>query len=149
MKVILLEKIQNLGELGNVVTVKPGYARNFLFPQGKAKVANEENLKYYEERKAELAKRAEDLKAQAQILADQLKDVTLLITRKAMDEGKLYGSVTTLDIAQALQEKGHEISRNQVHLVDAIRELGEYQAILILHPDISTEVNVSVQSESV
>src|SRR6516164_5573452 len=109
MQVILLEKVQNVGDLGQVVKVKPGFARNFLIPQGKAKRATPENIKLLEERRAELEKAAADKLALAQDQASKLEGITIQITQKAGVDGRLFGSVTNVDTVEALAGQGHEI----------------------------------------
>ena len=149
MEVILLEKIANLGELGQVVKVKDGYARNFLIPHGKAKRATEENRKAFEARRAELEKAQAAALAKAQERGAKLDGLTLQITQKAGVDGRLFGSVTNYDIVEALEKQGHEVERSQVRMpAGPIKQVGEYPIQLELHADVVATVNVSVLGES-
>ena len=146
MEIILLDKIANLGNLGDKVTVKAGYARNFLFPKGKAVPATKENLAVFEQRRAELeAKLAEELAA-AQARAEKIAELgSIEIASKAGDEGKLFGSVGTRDIAEALTAAGVETAKSEVKLPNGtIRELGEYEIDLQLHADVKTTIKLNV-----
>jgi len=148
MNVILLEPMSNLGDLGDEVSVKAGFARNFLLPQGKAVRATEENRAVFEERRAELQRAAEDRLNQAKGRAAQLEGVTVSIVVKAGEEGKLYGSVGTQDIADALAAQGAEVQKAEVRLPEGvIRSLGEYQVAIQLHSDVTVEVPVEVVEE--
>ena len=148
MNVILLEPMANLGDLGDEVSVKAGFARNYLLPQGKAVRASEENRAVFEERRAELQRAAEDRLNQAKGRAAQLEGVTVSIVVKAGEEGKLYGSVGTQDIADALTAQGAEIQKAEVRLPEGvIRSLGEYQVAIQLHSDVTVEVPVEVVEE--
>lgn len=149
MEVILLEKVENLGNLGDKVKVRPGYGRNFLIPKGKAKAATEENLKYFEERRAELEKAAAETLAAAETRKAQLEGLTVTIRAKAGDEGKLFGSVGTTDIAEAVTAAGVEVSRQEVRLPEgALRSIGEYEIELHLHSDVNATVKLVVESEA-
>ncbi len=150
MEVILLDKIAKLGGLGDKVTVKSGYARNYLLPQGKAVFASKENIERFEARRAELEQKlAEELSA-AQARADKLaalKEVT--IASKAGEEGKLFGSIGTRDIADAITEAGVEITKAEVRLpLGTIREVGEFDIVLHLHNDVDSEIKVIVIAEA-
>ncbi len=150
MEVILLDKIAKLGGLGDKVTVKSGYARNYLLPQGKAVFASKENIERFEARRAELEQKlAEELSA-AQARADKLaalKEVT--IASKAGEEGKLFGSIGTRDIADAITEAGVEITKAEVRLpLGTIREIGEFDIVLHLHNDVDSEIKVIVIAEA-
>lgn len=148
MNVILLESITNLGDLGDEVTVKPGFARNFLIPQGRAVQANKENRAVFEERKAELQAAAEDRLTQAKGRAAQLEDYVLTILVKVGEEGKLYGSVGTQDIAQGLTDAGYEVQRSEVLMPEGvIRTAGEYDIALQFHADVTIEIKVVVTEE--
>lgn len=148
MNVILLETITNLGDLGDEVSVKPGFARNFLLPQGKAVQANEANRAVFEERRAELQAAAEDRLTQAKGRAAQLEEHVLTILAKVGEEGKLYGSVGTQDIASALTEAGNEVSRSEVLMPEGvIRVAGEYDITLQLHSEVTVDVKVVVAEE--
>jgi len=148
MEVILLEKIANLGDIGDRVKVKPGFGRNFLLPGGKATLATAENVAKIETRRAELeAKAASDL-SNARSRAESLKDFRLAITAKAGSEGKLFGSVGTTDIAEACQQAGHAIERAEVRLPGGpIRTVGEHVITLHLHSDIDVEVPLTINGE--
>jgi|SRR5690554_404327 len=146
MEIILLDKIANLGSLGDQVTVKSGYARNFLFPQGKAVPATEANVKVFEERRAELeAKLAEELTA-AQARAEKVNALEpVVISSKAGDEGKLFGSIGTRDIADAVTAAGVEVAKAEVLLPNGtLREVGEYDIELHLHSDVFATVKLQV-----
>lgn len=148
MEVILLEKVENLGNLGDRVNVKPGYGRNFLIPSGKATPATEEHIKAFEERRAELEKAAADSLASAEARRDQLADMTVTITAKAGDEGKLFGSVGTSDIAEAVAAAGVSIERHEVRLPEgAFRQIGEYKVDIHLYTDVNTEITLVVEAE--
>ena len=148
MEVILLQKIANLGDIGDRVKVKPGFGRNFLLPGGKATLATAENVAKFETRRAELeAKAATDL-ANARSRAESLKDFRLSITAKAGSEGKLFGSIGTTDIAEACQQAGHAIERAEVRLPGGpIRTVGEHAITLHLHSDVDVEVPLTVTAE--
>ena len=148
MEVILLEKVQNLGDLGDRVSVKPGFGRNYLLPQGKAVPATETNIAEFETRRVELEKAAAEKLAEAQARADKLEGVTLTLVRKAGDEGKLYGSVSNIDIAEAAVDAGVEIDRSEVRMpTGPIRAAGEYDIAVHLHSDIDSIVKVVVEAE--
>ena len=148
MEVILLEKVENLGNLGDRVNVKPGYGRNFLIPSGKATPATEEHIKAFEERRAELEKAAAEALSAAEARRDKLVDMTVTITAKAGDEGKLFGSVGTSDIAEAVTAAGVKIERQEVRMPEgAFRQLGEYPVAIHLHSDVNTEITVVVTAE--
>lgn len=149
MDVILLENISNLGGLGDKVSVKAGYGRNYLIPQGKAVPATEANVAEFEARRAELERAAAELLAAAQTRADELTAVGIVtIPANAGDEGKLFGSIGTRDIAAAVTEQGSEIDKSEVRLPEgALRELGEYSIAVQLHPEVTTEVTVAVVPE--
>jgi len=148
MEVILLEKIANLGELGQVVKVKDGYARNFLIPQGKAKRATEENRKAFEARRADLEKAQAAALAKAQERAAQLKGLTLQITQKAGPDGRLFGSVTNYDIVEALGKQGHEVERAQIRMPQGpLKQVGDFPIEIALHTDVDATITVSVLGE--
>jgi len=149
MQVILLEKVVNLGGLGGVLNVKDGFARNFLIPQGKAKRATPENLAEFETRRGDLEKTQADALAAAQERGAKIDGVTVQITRKAGVDGRLFGSVTTYDIAEALQGLGHEIERAAIRLPQGpLKTIGDYDLALALHSDIVVHIKVSVLGES-
>lgn len=148
MNVILLEKISNLGDLGDEVSVKPGFARNFLLPQGKAVTADEENRTVFEGRRAELEAVANEKLAEANLRAEKLIDKELTISVKSGEEGKLYGSVGTQNIADALSEDGVQIERSEIRMPEGvIRVLGEYEIAVQLHTDVSVQIKVNVIPE--
>lgn len=147
MEVILLEKIAKLGNLGDKVTIKGGYARNYLLPQGKATRATAENVAAFEARRAELEKLAADKKASAEERAAQLAELEVTITAVAGDEGKLFGSIGTADIADALTASGVPVAKSEVRLPNGtIRLVGEYDVALHLHTDVEATVRVVVQA---
>lgn len=149
MQIILLEKVVNLGDLGDVVRVRNGYARNYLIPQKMARRATESALKEFEERRAELEKLQAEKLAEAQRLGEKLSGVTLIIAQKAGVDGRLFGSVTTMDIANALERDGlGTIEKSKIRLADgALKAVGEYPVQIALHPDVITEVSVEVRGE--
>ncbi|WP_349572364.1 50S ribosomal protein L9 [Azotobacter salinestris] len=145
MEVILLEKIANLGNLGDKVSVKGGYARNFLLPQGKATAATAENVAAFEARRAELERLAAEKKASAEARAAQLNELEITITATAGDEGKLFGSIGTADIADALTAAGLEVAKSEVRLPNGtIRQTGEYDVALHLHTDVEASIRLVV-----
>lgn len=148
MQIILLEKVANLGQLGDVVKVKPGYARNFLIPQGKAKRATEANLKEFEARRQELEKAQAELIAQAQKRAAALETFNVTITQKAGVDGRLFGSVTNHDIAAAVTAAGQPISKAEVRLPEGpFKAVGEYSVEIALHHDIVTSIKLQIVAE--
>lgn len=148
MQVILLEKVQNLGELGDDVKVRPGFARNFLIPQGKAVAATEENIAAFEARRAELEQQQADALGAAQARATALEGLVITVVRKAGDEGRLFGSVGTQDIADAIVEVGFEVKRSEVRLPsDSLRQTGDHEASLHLHPDVDVTITVQIEAE--
>ena len=148
MDIILLQRIKNLGKLGDKVSVKAGYGRNFLIPQGMAVAATESNTAAFEARRAELEKAEADILAAAQARADELNEVNIAITAKAGDEGKLFGSIGTRDIADALTSAGLTVDRAEVRLPNgALRHTGEFNIAIQLHHDVVAEVLVTIVSE--
>ena len=149
MQVILLEKVQNVGDLGEVVKVKPGFARNYLIPQGKAKRATPENIKLLEERRAELEKAAAEKLAQAQERATKLEGVTIQITQKAGVDGRLFGSVTNVDIVEALQGQGHAVEKAMIRMpAGPLKQVGDYPLTVALHADVTAQITVSVLGDT-
>ncbi|MEM7407040.1 MAG: 50S ribosomal protein L9 [Pseudomonadota bacterium] len=145
MEVILLDKVQGLGQLGDTARVKPGFARNYLIPQGKAVRATKANLQRFEEQRAELERAQAERLGEAQKRADQFAGVELEIAVKAGDEGKLFGSVGTADIAAAAQARDIALERAEVRLADGpIRMTGEYDVEVRVHPEVSTTMKVNV-----
>ena len=149
MQVILMEKLANLGNLGDVVKVKDGYARNYLIPQGKAKRATEANVKAFEARRAELEQAQAEALAKAQERGAGLDGVTIQIVQKAGVDGRLFGSVTNFDIVEALKSRGHEVERSQVRMpTGPLKQVGDYHVQIAFHADVVVTVNVSVVGES-
>lgn len=148
MEVILLERVENLGNLGDRVNVRPGYGRNFLIPGGKATPATEEHIKAFEARRAELEAAAAETLATAEARRDKLADMVVTIKAKAGDEGKLFGSVGTSDIAEAITAAGVEVERSEVRLPEgAFRQIGEYEVKLHLHTDVNTDIKLIIEAE--
>lgn len=148
MDVILLEKVGKLGNIGDKVTVKPGFGRNFLLPQGKAVAATAENLKDFEARRAELEAAAAEKKQEAQARADKLEGLVVNIKANAGDEGRLFGSIGTGDIADAITATGTEVSKSEVKLPQGtLREVGEYEIDVQLHADVFQTVKLFIEAE--
>ena len=148
MDVILLEKVANLGGIGDRVKVRPGYARNFLLPQGKATMATPENVARFEARRAEFERKAQEELHAAQQRAVAMQDFKLRITAKAGSEGKLFGSVGTADIAEAATAAGIAVERSEVRLPSGpIRVIGEHVVVLHLHTDVDVSVPVTIAAE--
>jgi len=147
MQVILLDKVQNLGALGDTVNVKPGYARNYLIPSGHAVVANDENRAEFETRRAELERQQADVIARATARAKGLEGVSVSISRKAGEEGKLFGSVGAIDVVEALVAAGHQVERSEVSVPQTIRQLGEYSIEVRLEADVHVSIQVLVVVE--
>ena len=148
MQVILLEKIRNLGLLGDTVTVKSGYGRNYLIPQKKAVFATPDNVKMFEERREELEKKAAQSLAQAEQRAAKLNDVSIIIEAQASDEGKLYGSIGTVEISRAITDAGVEVNKNEVLLPEgALRTTGEFDIQVSLHSDVTVELTLAIEAE--
>ncbi len=144
MQVILLERVAKLGQMGDVVDVKPGYARNFLLPQGKALNANEGNIARFEAQKAQLEATNLETKKEAEALAEKLDGQQFIVIRSASDAGALYGSVTTRDAAEAATADGFTVDRKQVALVAPIKELGLHEVEVKLHPEVSATIALNV-----
>jgi large subunit ribosomal protein L9 len=148
MDVILLEKVKNLGDLGDTVKVKAGYGRNFLLPQGKALSATPANLKVFEARKAELLKKANDSLGAAKMRAEAMSGKTLVIKALTAEEGKLYGSVGPSDVVRAAQAAGIELKRSEVDMPSGpIRQTGSYPVTLRLHTEVETSITITVEEE--
>lgn len=149
MQVILLEKVSNLGDLGQVVRVRDGYARNYLIPQRIAKRATDAALKEFEQRRAELEKRQAERLAAAQAMGEKLHGYALIISQKAGVDGRLFGSVTNMDVARALQAAGFEdVHKGQIRMPGgAIKAVGEFPLQVALHADVVADVTVTVQGE--
>ena len=148
MNVILLERVNNLGDLGDEVSVKPGFACNYLIPNAKAVQANNANREVFEQRRAELEAKANEILGVAKSRAEKIEGHILTIMVKSGEEGRLYGSVGTQDIADALTADGHEVERSEVRLPDgAIRAIGEYDIAVQLHSDVTAGIKVAVVEE--
>ena len=148
MDVILLSKVDNLGNLGDRVAVKPGFARNFLIPTGKATSATPENIKLFEERRAELEAKAAELQGAADARREQLDGKEVTISARVGDEGKLFGSVGAADIADAVTAAGVEIERREVRLPEgAFRNVGEYEVVVHLHTDVDATIKLIIEGE--
>ena len=144
MQVILLERVAKLGQMGEVVKVKEGYARNFLLPQGKALRASEANIKAFEAQKVQLEANNAETKAEAQKVADKLDGETFVVIRSASDAGALYGSVTTRDAADAATEAGFTLDRKQVVLGAPIKDLGLHDVVVVLHPEVEATITLNI-----
>ena len=144
MKVILLQRVAKLGQMGEVVTVKDGFGRNFLLPQGKALRANEANIKSFEARKVQLQAQNLETKKEADAVAATLDGQVFVIIRSASDAGALYGSVTTRDAAEAATEAGFTVDRGQVVLEKPIKELGLHTVSVVLHPEVTAKFSVNI-----
>jgi large subunit ribosomal protein L9 len=147
MNVILMEKVKGLGAMGDVVSVKGGYARNFLIPNGKAKMATAANVEVFEARRAELEAAAAQALADAQALHEKMQGLVVVIEAKAGDEGKLFGSVGTQDVVDALATQGFTVERRQVQMPDgAIRVVGTFELTLALHADVNATITVDIKA---
>jgi large subunit ribosomal protein L9 len=145
--VLLREDIDNLGARGEIVKVKAGYARNFLLPRGLAITATKGNIKQVEQERSALLKREAKEKSTAEMQAEQMRNISLSFERRSGEHGILYGSVTTMDIADALKAKGYEIDRKRLTLPDAIKELGDYTVRVKLHREVTIDIPVEVLGE--
>lgn len=149
MEVILLEKIVNLGDLGDKVNVKSGYGRNFLIPQHKAVPATAENIKEFEARRAELERMEQEKLAEAQARAEKVNGLDITLTAKAGEEGKLFGSITVRDIVEAAEKRGVEIDKSEVMMPEGpIRALGEFELDILLHPEVTATIKIGVIAEA-
>ena len=147
MEVVLKEDIENLGHMGDVVKVKDGYARNYLLPRGLVVLANKKNLKALEHEQRMIGQRRERLTKEAQGISAQLAGVSLEFAVKVGEEGRLFGSVTNMDIEKALKEKGLEVERRRIVLHDPIKQVGEYEVPIRLRPEVMPSIKVKVVSE--
>jgi large subunit ribosomal protein L9 len=148
MQVILMEKVANLGNLGDVVKVKDGFARNYLIPHGKARRATPENIKQFEGRRAELEKAQNETLAKAQERSTKLEGQKISITQKAGVDGRLFGSVTNYDIVEALEKQGHEVERSQIRMPQGpLKQVGEFPIQIALHTDVTATITVVVVGE--
>jgi large subunit ribosomal protein L9 len=144
MQVILLQRVAKLGQMGEVVNVKDGYARNFLLPQGKALRANDSNIKSFEQRKAQLEATNLETRQEAEALGEKLAGQQFVVIRSASDAGALYGSVTPRDVAEAATEAGFTVDRKQVVVLLPIKELGLHDVSVVLHPEVTVTVTMNV-----
>ena len=147
MEVVLKEDIPNLGKMGDVVRVRDGFARNYLLPRGLVVIANKKNLKGFEHQKRVIAEQRERVVKQAQNLGEKLAAISLIMPVKTGEEGKLFGSVTNIDIEKALRAKGFEVERRKIHLEGPIKTLGDFEVPVRLTADVTATVKVSVVSE--
>lgn len=147
MKVVLTEDVKNVGMMGSVVNVADGYARNFLIPRKFAVEANVKNVKALEHEKKKIEEKMKKVKVSAQGLAERLSAMTIALKAKAGEEGKLFGSVTTMDIAEALKREGLDIDRKKIVLDEQIKRLGSYKAGVKVHSDITASLNINVIAE--
>jgi large subunit ribosomal protein L9 len=145
--ILLREDIETLGGRGEIVKVKSGYARNYLLPQGLATLATKGNVRQIELERAALLKKAAAEKATAELQAGQMGDISLVFTRKAGEQGHLFGSVTSMDVAEAIKAKGYEIDRRKIVMRDAIKETGDYTVGIKLHREVTLQVPVTVRAE--
>lgn len=149
MQVILLEKMPSLGQLGDIVNVKRGYARNYLIPKGKAKWATESAIADFKTRRTELEKKQAETMTAAQALAAKLEGLLVQITQKSGVDGKLFGSVTNANIAEALKEQGFAIDKSMIRMPDGqLKQVGDYTLTVALHSDVSAHITVSVLGEA-
>jgi large subunit ribosomal protein L9 len=148
MKLILREDVYNLGKSGELVTVKDGYARNFLLPRQLAMLANEANVRHLEHEKQVIELKQQKLKASAVDQAKKLSSVSLKISRKVGEQDKLFGSVTALDIAEALASAGHKLDRRLIHLLEPIRQVGKFEVEVRLHREVVAKIPLEVAGEA-
>ncbi len=147
MDIILKQDFEGLGYKNDLVTVKPGYARNYLIPRGFAIVASKSNLKMIEENIRQASHKAEKMRNDAQAVADKIGDMEITIPAKAGESGKIFGAITTLQVSDALKEKGFEVDRKKISFKDDIKNIGEHAAILDLHKEVKKEINLKVVAE--
>lgn len=149
MQIILMEKVANLGQLGDVVKVKQGYGRNYLIPQGKAKRATEANIAEFQAKRAELEKHQAEVLKQAQERAQKLDGLMVQITEKAGEDGRLFGSVTNMDVAEALKAQGIEVSKSEIRMPSGpLKQIGDFPLEIALHADVKATITVSVLGSS-
>ena len=149
MQIILMEKIANLGQLGDVVKVKQGYGRNFLIPQGKAKRATDANIAEFEAKRAELEKHQGEVLTQAQERAQKLDGLMVQITEKAGEDGRLFGSVSNIDIEEAIKAQGFEVSKSEIRMPGGpLKKIGDFPLEISLHADVKATITVSVLGSS-
>lgn len=146
MKVILLEKIENLGAIGDLVDVKSGYARNYLLPQGKSLRATKENKAYFEAKKSEIEAKNAKLKIEAEKLAGTMKDITVVVIRQASDSGFLFGSVRPGDIVAELERQDVHVAKSQLKIKNPLKTVGSYQIGIQLHPEVSVNITLRIET---
>lgn len=147
MKVILKEDIKHVGKMGQIVDVADGYARNYLIPKGLVTEASTKNIKFLEHEKRIIQEKSKKIRNSAQDLAHRISSLTISIKAKAGEEGKLFGSITTMDVAEALQKEGVEIDKKKISLEEPIKRLGSYTVNIKLHPDVSAPLNIQIVEE--
>jgi len=147
MKVILKDDVKKLGSMGQIVEVSDGYARNYLIPRGFAVEANMKNIKSLEHEKKIIQEKSKKIKFSARDIADKLEKTTLIIKVKAGEEGKLFGSVTTMDIAEQLKERGFDIDKKRIFIEEPIKRIGTYPVNIKLHSEVTAQINVEVVQE--
>ncbi len=147
MKVILKDDVKNLGSMGQVVDVADGFARNYLVPRGLAVEANTKNIKSLEHEKKVIQEKAKKIKSQVQDISEKISSMTIVIKAKVGEEGKLFGSVTSMDIAEQMKNEGIEIDKKKISLEEPIKRIGSYSVNIKMHPEIITQVNIQVVEE--
>jgi len=148
MEIILLEKVQNLGDLGDLVKVRPGYARNYLIPHGKATFATDENKAAFEKKRKELEQADAQRLQEARLRAQQMENLVIELTRKAGEEGKLFGSVSTIDITESVNGRGLTLEKSEINLDEgALKTLGEHEVGISLHPEVHFSIKIIVTAE--
>jgi len=147
MKVILKDDVKNMGNMGQIIEVADGYARNYLVPRGLAVEANTKNIKSLEHQKRVIQEKSKKIRNEAQELSNKITTMSLVIKAKAGEEGKLFGSVTTMDIAESLKNEGMEIDKKKISLDEPIKRLGSYTVNIKVHPEVTTQVNLQVIEE--
>ncbi len=147
MKVILKEDVKHVGKMGQIVDVADGYARNYLIPKGLVAEASTKNIKLLEHEKRTIQEKSKKIRNSAQDLASRISSLTISIKAKAGEEGKLFGSITTMDVAEALQKEGVEIDKKKISLEEPIKRLGSYTVNIKLHPDVSAPLNIQIVEE--
>jgi large subunit ribosomal protein L9 len=147
MKVILKEDIKHVGKMGQIVDVADGYARNYLIPKGLVTEASTKNIKFLEHEKRIIQEKSKKIRNSVQDLASRISSLTISIKAKAGEEGKLFGSITTMDVAEALQKEGVEIDKKKISFEEPIKRLGSYTVNIKLHPDVSAPLNIQIVEE--
>ncbi|MCF8720855.1 50S ribosomal protein L9 [Nitrospina gracilis] len=147
MKLLLLEEVEKLGQLGDEVEVRDGYGRNFLIPQGKAILATANNVKEFEHHKGLIQRKLKKLKGEAETQAEAIGKLRIQVSKKVGDQGKLFGSVTSQEIAELVEAQGVQIDRRKIQLSDPIKALGDFEVPLKLHPEVTAKIHVTVTAE--